>query len=274
MYKRIVAILAIIMCMAGVVAPVYAQTENGTESTESIEDTENTEPTEVTVTTPTPTPEVITRGNAFTEEGNGELGDTLNSDDKEFMTVTTKAGNTFYLVIDRSRDSDNVYFLNKVDESDLQAFAQEVENKDSSSVISLPSKTETADGADELQEKKEEKLKEIEEAKAKEEQRAEEQKAKGQRNYVILGIVAVGAGVVAYMMKKRKKNDDPDDDDPEDEYEDEPDDEYEDDEETEDGEEVEESDDSEVENEEELEDEEPEDDEGEQNYDIYDEEDY
>ena len=173
MYKRIVALLAIIMCMAGVVAPVYAQTENGTESTESIEDTENTEPTEVTVTTPTPTPEVTTRGNrgnAFTEEGNGELGDTLNSDDKEFMTVTTKAGNTFYLVIDRSRDSDNVYFLNKVDESDLRAFAQEAENSELGSVISLPSKTETADGADELQEKKEEKLKEIEESKAKEEQ--------------------------------------------------------------------------------------------------------
>ena len=42
----------------------------------------------------------------------------------EFFTFTTDAGNVFYLVIDRTRESGNVFFLNAVTEWDLLALAQ------------------------------------------------------------------------------------------------------------------------------------------------------
>ena len=46
------------------------------------------------------------------------------ADGKEFFTITTPAENVFYLVIDRERDGENVYFLNTVTEADLLALAE------------------------------------------------------------------------------------------------------------------------------------------------------
>ena len=52
---------------------------------------------------------------AFPPEGTGTVQDNVTSaDDKQFYTITTEAGNVFYLIIDGKRDSNNVYFLNNV----------------------------------------------------------------------------------------------------------------------------------------------------------------
>jgi hypothetical protein len=59
---------------------------------------------------------------ALTPKGNLTLVDDVNTTDsssKQFITLQSKNGNYFYLVIDRSGSKENVYFLNLVDESDL-----------------------------------------------------------------------------------------------------------------------------------------------------------
>ena len=64
----------------------------------------------------------------FTIAGNGEVEDNIADDSsKEFFTVKTKGGNTFFLVIDRARNSENVYMLSMIDEYDLQEFLDDEE---------------------------------------------------------------------------------------------------------------------------------------------------
>ena len=70
---------------------------------------------------------------AFTPEGTGTVLDevTETEDDKQFYTVTTEAGNVFYLVIDGKREDNNVYFLNTVTEDDLMALAEKEDGTES-----------------------------------------------------------------------------------------------------------------------------------------------
>ena len=64
----------------------------------------------------------------FPIAGNGEVEDNITDDSsKEFFTVKTKGGNTFFLVIDRARNSENVYMLSMIDEYDLQEFLTDEE---------------------------------------------------------------------------------------------------------------------------------------------------
>ena len=61
----------------------------------------------------------------LTPDGNLEIVDDIVDEDKQFITVKSRSGAEFYIVIDRSRDSDNVYFLNQVDDVDLFALLEE-----------------------------------------------------------------------------------------------------------------------------------------------------
>lgn len=64
----------------------------------------------------------------LTPNGNLSLVDDIQGEQangKQFVTVQSKAGNYFYLIIDRDGDKENVYFLNLVDEADLLALIEE-----------------------------------------------------------------------------------------------------------------------------------------------------
>ena len=61
----------------------------------------------------------------LTPDGNLEIVDDIVQEDKQFITVKSRSGAEFYIVIDRSRDSENVYFLNQVDDVDIFALLEE-----------------------------------------------------------------------------------------------------------------------------------------------------
>ena len=68
-----------------------------------------------------------TRDNQLTPPGNLTLVDDLSGIqtlDKQFITVTTRNGNYFYIIIDRAGERDNVHFLNLVDEYALLQILQ------------------------------------------------------------------------------------------------------------------------------------------------------
>lgn len=69
-------------------------------------------------------------GTALTPDGNLSLIDDLGgtSSGKQFITVETKGGNVFYLIIDRDDEgTQTVHFLNQVDEADLLALMEDGE---------------------------------------------------------------------------------------------------------------------------------------------------
>ena len=84
--------------------------------------------------TPAPTTEPITKedGTGFTQNGNSVTRDLLYDkySNKQFITIETRNGGTFYLVIDYDKPLDEdgeryeTYFLNLVDEADLLALVE------------------------------------------------------------------------------------------------------------------------------------------------------
>ena len=62
----------------------------------------------------------------LTPEGNAALVDDFGGN-KQLITVTTKAGNYFYILIDRANEDKEtaVHFLNQVDDADLQALLED-----------------------------------------------------------------------------------------------------------------------------------------------------
>ena len=114
------AMLAVVLCMTAFSVTAFAGGGDG--------DYYTGEPAE---TTPEPTEEPATggmepEGQPLTPEGNATLVDDYYGD-KQLITVTTKAGNYFYILIDRADEDKEtaVHFLNQVDEADLMALMED-----------------------------------------------------------------------------------------------------------------------------------------------------
>lgn len=82
-------------------------------------------------TTPTPLKENVTSSkeeilNTILPDGTGTVVHIFTDETgKKFYTIQTPAGNTFYLIIDFTKEAENVYFLDAVREKDLLALAEQ-----------------------------------------------------------------------------------------------------------------------------------------------------
>ena len=126
--KLLMIAMAVTMISGTSIATVYANANPPAEetTTQVVEETttESTEDTEKKEDTGRVTGEG--ENSAFSTPGNAQLVDDKENDDtKQFLTIQTKKGNTFYMVIDRSGTSENVYMMSLVDENDLAEFLDE-----------------------------------------------------------------------------------------------------------------------------------------------------
>lgn len=126
----------------------------------------------------------------LTPDGNLSLADDLGEPDKvgkQFITVSTKTGNIFYLIIDRDDEGENtVHFLNQVDEADLLKLMEEEEAAEYQKPEPIP-ETVSEPEVPEVEEPKKTNL--------------------GPVLFLLLAVVG-GCGIFLYMKAKEKKEKD------------------------------------------------------------------
>ena len=83
--------------------------------------------------------------------GNGILLEDVSDSEinRQFLTIQSKGGNTFYIVIDKDmKGNENVYFMNLVDEYDLLAFSEDFPEGAPVKKTSNEKKTDNADAGE------------------------------------------------------------------------------------------------------------------------------
>ena len=120
--RIITVLLAVMLCVAALSFTAYADGRDYYAYEPPMETTEPTDPPEPPEPEASPEP-------PFTPEGNLSLIDDIPYQSKQFITVQSKSGNYFYIIIDRAAEEENVYFLNMVDEADLLALIEEPESE-------------------------------------------------------------------------------------------------------------------------------------------------
>ena len=116
LFRTLTVTLATVLCMTAFSVTAYA---GGTDP--------DPEPLPEATEAPEPTTGGMEpEGVPLTPEGNATLVDDCYGD-KQLITVTTKAGNYFYILIDRANEDKEtaVHFLNQVDEADLLALMED-----------------------------------------------------------------------------------------------------------------------------------------------------
>ena len=198
--KKLGALLVSAALCAGMAAPAFAF-EGEAAPVEQPVLPEVVEEDVVTVTNET--------SGALTPEGNLTLVDdyhTSYSDGsgQQFITLVSKSGNTFYLVIDRNaKGQQTVHFMNLVDEADLLALMEE-EDADA-----YTAEKEAATQAEQDRLKAEEEAKKAAEEAASGTEQPKENKitkiASGFLGVVVLIALAAGGGFYVFAKQKQKK---------------------------------------------------------------------
>ena len=142
--------------------------------------------------------EVVLEDNrTLTPKGNAQLlEDVTDNENLQFITVTARDGNVFYFVIDHGAESENVYFLNVVDEADLNALIEKEETKVPEEPVEDPTLTE------------------LENPSEPEEPIEPEEPEGNNAGFIIILVIAVVAGIGGYYYKvilPKKKLKDADD---------------------------------------------------------------
>ena len=131
----------------------------------------------------------------MTPKGNAQLVDDVSDNENlQFITVTARDGNVFYFVIDKGAQSENVYFLNTVDESDLEALVEKSEKKPTATA--KPEQTENTAETDLTENDK----KNADSKTEKSEQTEQKQQKNNSGLFIILALAAA-AGIGGYYYK-------------------------------------------------------------------------
>ena len=199
MNKVCALVLSVALC-AGMAAPAFAFEGEAAPVEQPVLE-EVVEENVVTVTDET--------SGALTPEGNLTLVDDYHTDysdgsGQQFITLVSKSGATFYLVIDRNaKGQQTVHFMNLVDEADLLALMEE------DAADAYTAEKEAAAQAEQDRLKAEEEAKKAAEEAASGEEQPKENKvtkiASGFLGVVVLIALAAGGGFYAFTKQKQKK---------------------------------------------------------------------
>lgn len=145
--------------------------------------------------TETPTETVIEDNRTLTPKGNAQLIDDVSDNENlQFITVTARDGNVFYFVIDKGAQSENVYFLNTVDESDLEALVEKSEKKPTATA--KPEQTENTAETDSTENDKKNTNSKTEKS-----EQPEQNRQKNNSGLFIILALAAAAGIGGYYYK-------------------------------------------------------------------------
>ena len=196
-FKKLGALLVSVALCAGMAAPAFAF-EGEAAPVEQPVLPEVVEEDVVTVTDET--------SGALTPEGNLTLVDDYHIDHsdgsgQQFITLVSKSGATFYLVIDRnSKGAQTVHFMNLVDEADLLALMEE------EAADAYTAEKEAAAQAELDRLKAEEEAKKAEEEAATAEPPKENKVTKIASGFLgVVVLIALAAGGIFYAFAKQKQ---------------------------------------------------------------------
>lgn len=145
--------------------------------------------------TETPTETVIEDNRTLTPKGNAQLVDDVSDNENlQFITVTARDGNVFYFVIDKGAQSENVYFLNTVDESDLEALVEKSDKKPTATA--KPEQTENTAETDLTENDTKDKKDKTEKS-----EQSEQKQQKNNSGLFIILALAAAAGIGGYYYK-------------------------------------------------------------------------